>query len=73
MGTSNPAMLSALAAARAARAANTDNATTLADVLTESRRAADNSQALRDALMGEPAPPEETAADEPQPDTEGAS
>ena len=69
MGTANPATLRALATVRAA----TTQADALATILTESRRAADNTQYLRDALMGEPTPPEETAADEPEPDTEEAS
>lgn len=63
MGTSNPAILRALQAARNAQAASTDT-DTLGLVLTESRRAADNTQYLRDALMGEPVEPE---TPEPEP------
>ncbi|MGO2634737.1 MAG: hypothetical protein ACTH9H_13415 [Galactobacter sp.] len=64
MGTSNAATLRALAAAREA-AAQTD---LLADIRTEARRAADNSQYLRDALMGEPEPetPEPVEPTEPE-------
>lgn len=57
MGTSNAATLRALAAAREAAA----QADLLADIRTESQRAADNSQVLVDQLGGpvvvpEPAP-----------------
>lgn len=50
MGTSDPAMLRHLAAARAA----TSQADALEQILLESRRAADNSQVIVDQLTGPP-------------------
>lgn len=72
MGTSNPATLRALAAARAALTATADSTDTLADVLTESRRAANNSQLIVDELMGPATPAPDTDPDpEPaSPDTD---
>lgn len=48
MGTSNPATLRALAASRDAQ----EITALLGDILTESRRAADNAQVLVDQLGG---------------------
>lgn len=50
MGTSNPAMLRAIAAARDATAAGA----VLTEIQADSKRAADNSQVIVDQLVGEP-------------------